>query len=86
MASLPKEPPEDAKKQSFWMVRIIFMIKPMKTTTQGIAIQNRAPCVFVNVQLMLVQSSSARPVILLVISSPSFLLPAGELCAYGAPN
>lgn len=27
MASLPKEPPEDARKQSFWMVRIIFMVK-----------------------------------------------------------
>lgn len=30
MESLPKESPEDAKKESFWMVRIIFMIKYKK--------------------------------------------------------
>lgn len=31
MASLPKDPPEDPKKQSFWMVRIIFMIQLEKS-------------------------------------------------------
>lgn len=45
MASFPKEQSEDPKKQSFWMVRIIFMIKSKKRNPK------QCSCVFVNVQL-----------------------------------